>query len=62
MPIQIQLLKKWVGLDPEKHIGSTPLVAGGSRRAGRRVDVEAGALCLGIGVGDAADREPGQSR
>jgi len=25
MPIRTQLLKKWVGLDPEKHIGSTPL-------------------------------------
>ena len=26
MPIQTQLLKKWVGPDPEKHIGSTPLL------------------------------------
>jgi len=26
MPIRTQLLKKWVGPDPEKHIGSTPLV------------------------------------
>jgi len=25
MPIRTQLLKKWVGPDPEKHIGSTPL-------------------------------------
>ena len=25
MPIWTQLLKKWVGPDPEKHIGSTPL-------------------------------------
>jgi len=25
MPIRAQLLKKWVGPDPEKHIGSTPL-------------------------------------
>ena len=27
MPIRTQLLKKWVGPDPEKHIGSTPLTA-----------------------------------
>ena len=27
MPIRAQLLKKWVDPDPEKHIGSTPLVA-----------------------------------
>jgi len=27
MPIQTQLLKKWVCPDPEKHIGSTPLLA-----------------------------------
>jgi len=26
MPIWTQLLKKWVGLDPEKHIGSAPLL------------------------------------
>ena len=25
MPIRTQLLKKWVGPDPEKHIGSTSL-------------------------------------
>jgi len=25
MPIRTQLLKKWVGPDPEKHMGSTPL-------------------------------------
>jgi len=25
MHIRTQLLKKWVGPDPEKHIGSTPL-------------------------------------
>jgi len=25
MPIRTHLLKKWVGPDPEKHIGSTPL-------------------------------------
>jgi len=25
MPIRTQLLKKWVGQDPEKHIRSTPL-------------------------------------
>jgi len=25
MPIRTRLLKKWVGPDPEKHIGSTPL-------------------------------------
>jgi len=25
MPIWTRLLKKWVGPDPEKHIGSTPL-------------------------------------
>jgi len=28
MPIRPLLLKKWVGPDPEKHIGSTPLMAG----------------------------------
>ena len=28
MPIRTQLLKKWVGPDPEKHVGSTPLVFG----------------------------------
>ena len=27
MPIRTQLLKKWVGPDAEKHIGSTPLCA-----------------------------------
>ena len=26
MPIRTQLLKKWAGPDPEKHIGSTPLM------------------------------------
>ena len=26
MPIRTQLLKKWVGPGPEKHIGSTPLI------------------------------------
>jgi len=25
MPIWTQLLKKWVGPDPEKHIGPTPV-------------------------------------
>ena len=25
MPIRTQLVKKWLGPDPEKHIGSTPL-------------------------------------
>jgi hypothetical protein len=31
MPIRTQLLKKWVGPDPEKHIGSTPLHITNSR-------------------------------
>jgi hypothetical protein len=26
MPIRTQLLKKWEGPDPEKHVGSTPLI------------------------------------
>jgi len=25
MPFRTQLVKQWVGPDPEKHIGSTPL-------------------------------------
>ena len=36
MPIRTQLLKKWVGPDPEKHIGSTPLLGPGSVLLRRR--------------------------
>ena len=37
MPIRTQLLKKWVGPDPEKHIGSTTL---------DRVELPKDAYCL----------------
>jgi len=33
MPIRTQLLKEWVGSDPEKHIGSTPLAVNTVRLA-----------------------------
>jgi len=36
MPIRTQLLKKWVGPDPEKHIGSTPLARGGTSKGTER--------------------------
>jgi len=45
MPIRTQLLEKWVGPDPEKHIGCTPL----SRV---KVRLLRAGLMLGLGVMD----------
>ena len=51
-PIPTQLLEKWVGPEPEKHIGSTPL-------SGVKVRLLRAGLMLGLGFMDRVSLELG---